>query len=124
MYDRNQYHFYNFESRPLANNSVIVSGSDGLRVQCVSNSSLSGVGSITVLNGSSLQPYNEADIWRIGNYYNRPGFVRIENHWQSVITSEHQGIFTCAIFDSNGNEFVFNFGLYPNGFMGKIKTPQ
>ena len=115
--DRN---LYELGARPLANNSVIVSGSEGLRVQCVSNSSLPGVGNITILNGSSLS-YGDTDVWNITNPHNYPGFVGIENHWQSIITSEHQGVYTCTIPDSNGNEFVFNFGLYPNGFTGKRK---
>ena len=88
--DRN---LYELGARPLVNNSVIVSG---LRVQCVSNSSLPGVGSITILNGSTLSDA-DTDVWNITNPHNHPGFVGIENHWQSIITFEHQGVYTCTI---------------------------
>ena len=108
------WNFIDFESHPIANNSVIVSGSEGLRVQCISNSSLPGVGSITILNGSTLSNA-DIDVWNIINPYNRPGFI--QNN--VTLTSADQGIYTCTIADSNGNQFVFNFGLYPNGFMGK-----
>ena len=118
---RDSRNFYNFESHPIANNSVIVSGSGGLRVQCISNSSQAGVGSITILNGSTLS-YGLTDILKVGSPHNYPGFVRIANYYGSIITSEQQGVYSCTILDSNGNEFVFNFGLYPNGFTGKRKT--
>ena len=115
--ERDSSDYFDFEDRPLANNGVTVSGSEGLRVQCISNSSLAGVGSITILNGTTLS-YGYTDIWSIHYPSYRPGFVRIANDYGSIITSEHQGIYSCTIPDSNGNEFVFNFGLYPNGFMG------
>ena len=115
------YNFPEFEARPIANNSLTVSGSAGLKLQCLSNSSQSGVGNITILNGTTLS-HGYTDIWNIGNPVDRPGFVRIANYYESIITSEHQGIYSCTILDSNGNEFVFNFGLYSNGFTGKRKT--
>ena len=117
------YNFPEFKARPVANNSLTVSGIAGLKLLCLSNSSQSGVGNITILNGTTLS-HGHTDIWRIGRPHNRPGFVRIANHYRSIITSEHQGIYSCTILDSNGNEFVFNFGLYPNGFTGNYKHTQ
>ena len=64
------------ESRPIANNSVVVSGSEGVIVECISNSSLFGVGNITDLNGTIL-PCGDTDIWNINNSWNISGFVRI-----------------------------------------------
>ena len=101
---------------PIANNSL-VSGSAGQLVDCISNSSLSGVGSITLVNGSTLVHYAETDFWLIVNPYHRPGVIRI--HIRSVLPSSDQGIYTCIIPDSNGHQITLSFGLYPHGFMGK-----
>ena len=111
--------FHGFESRAIANNSLVVSDSGNFRVRCISNSSLSGVGSITMVNGSTLVPDTETDSLRIINTYSRPGVIKIES--KSEQTSE-QGIYTCTIPDSIGNQIVFNFGLYSHGFMSKKST--
>ena len=42
------------ERHPIANNGLLVSGSDGLLMDCVSNSNQSGVGMITGLDGTPL----------------------------------------------------------------------
>ena len=112
-----------FNPRPIANNSLIVSGSDGLRLYCVSNSSQSGVGTITASNGSTLN-FGSTDVWNLVNLKSRPGFLRLQtprdssNNLVSLIPL-HQGIYTCTIPDDNGNDFILNVGLYPSDFNGK-----
>ena len=112
-----------FDPRPIANNGLIVSDSDGLKLYCVSNSSQSGVGTITTSNGDTLNiGYNE-DLWRVQNPGNRPGFLRLQNRIPSggpmLLTASDQGIYTCTVPDDDGNDIILNVGLYPNGFSGK-----
>ena len=100
-----------------------MSGDDGLRLYCVSDSSQSGVGTITASNGVALNiGYNE-DLWRVQNPGNRPGFLRLHNRIPStqpmLLTISTQGIYTCTIPDDDGNDFILNVGLYPNDFNGK-----
>ena len=91
--------------RPIANNGLIVSGSNGFVFDCISNSSQSGVGMIT---GSILQT--------AGHPFNRPGVIRLE----ATVTASNQGIYTCTILDSNGNQFIINVGVYPSGFSSEL----
>ena len=109
-----------FVPRPIANNGLIVSGDDGLRLYCVSNSSQSGVGTITASNGDTL---NNDNLWRVQNQDNRPGFLRIQTRGTStqpmLPTPSDQGIYTCTIPDDDGNDIILNVGLYPNDFNGK-----
>ena len=109
-----------FVPGPIANNGLIVSASDGFRLFCVSNSSQSGVGTITTRNGGTLtvNGTNTDGPWLLASPANRPGVLRLQTASTLVIVSD-QGIYTCTIPDSNGNTFVFNVGLYPNGFSGK-----
>ena len=93
---------------PIANNGLIASGSNGFVFDCISNSSQSGVGTITGLGGSILQT--------AGHPFNRPGIVRLE----ATVTASNQGIYTCTIPDSNGKQFVINVGLYPTGFSSEL----
>ena len=104
-----------FDPHPISNNSLIVSASNGLRLLCVSNSSKSGVGMITLSNGDNN------GIWRVNNPENRPGFLRLQNKntMNKLVTPSDQGIYTCIIPDDNENNFTFNVGLYPNSFNSK-----
>ena len=68
--------FSAIEPRPVANNGLIVSASDGLRLECVSNSSHSGVGNITLPNGTTLPVNAFSGVWQSIVPYNRPGTVR------------------------------------------------
>ena len=100
-----------------------MSGDDGLRLYCVSNSSQSGVGTITTSNEDTLNiGYNE-DLWRVQNPGNRPGSLRLQNRIESnipmLLNISTQGIYTCTIPDDDGNEVILNVGLYPNGFNSK-----
>ena len=93
-----------------------MSGSDGLRLYCVSNSSQPGVGTITASNGDMLNiDYND-NLWRVQNYGSRPGFLCLQT--RESLTASDQGIYTCNISDDNGNDFIFNVGLYPSDFNG------
>ena len=105
------------ERHPIANNGLIVSGSDGLLMDCVSNSSQSGVGMITGLDGNQL-PTGTTGVLYVINPYERPGVRRLQS--VSTFTAAEQGIYTCSIPDNNDNLFTFNFGLYPSGFTGEL----
>ena len=62
-------------------------------------------------------------VWRLTNPFNRPGVLRLLTHnTQSPITAADQGIYTCTLPDSNGDQVVFNIGLYPRAFDGKLST--
>ena len=106
------------EPHPIANNGLIVRASDGLVLNCISNSSQSGVGMITGLDGNTL-PIGITGVWRIANPFSRPGVLRLQTISRSSIIAADQGIYTCTIPDSNGNQFIINVGLYPSGFMGE-----
>ena len=88
------------ETHPVANNGLIVSGSDGLLLDCVSNSSQSGVGMITGLDGNTL-PTGDTGAWRV---ISRPGVLHLQTISQSLFTVADQGIYTCTIPDSNDNQ--------------------
>ena len=109
-----------FVPRPIANNGLIVSGDDGLRLYCVSNSSQSGVGTITASNGDTLNT-GANGIWNVAYPGNRPGFLRLQTRTQPtmLLSDSTQGIYTCTIPDDDGNDIILNVGLYPNGFNGK-----
>ena len=97
---------------PIANNGLIVGGSNGFLFECISNSSQSPVGMITGLDQSTLT----AD-----HPFNRPGVVRFQT--KSSLPLPPQGIYTCTIPDSNNNSNVINVGVYPTGFSGKLWRP-
>ena len=108
------------DRRPIPNNGLIVSGSDGLLMVCASNSSQSGVGMITGLDGNSLS-IGTTGVWRVVNPFRRPGVLRLQTISSSSITAADQGIYTCTIPDNNDNQFTINVGLYPSGFMGECQ---
>ena len=104
---------------PIANNGLIVSASDGrLRLECVSNSSQSGVGMITTRSGAMPNINSNAGAWRLTNPLSRPGVLRLQTRAVMLMPASDQGIYTCTVPDSKGNTFVFNVGIYPNGFSG------
>ena len=108
-----------FKSRSIVNNSLIVSGSDGLRLECVSNSSQSGVGMITAYDEGTLPIGSNTGVWRLVNPFSRPGVLRLQTAGTSLMTSSDEGIYTCTIPDSNGNQLAINFGLYALNFSGE-----
>ena len=102
-------------SRPIGNNGVIVSSIDGLQLECISNSSQTGVGSITTPAGTIRNQISS--VWVVTNEFNRPGFLRLQTHQSSPpLPHTEQGIYTCTIPDSNGRNLSLNVGLYPHGF--------
>ena len=104
-----------FEDRPIANNGLIVSASDGLSLYCVSSSDL---GIITDITEATLTNANTG-VWRLTNSHTRPGVLYLQTKNDTSITTTEQGIYTCNISSSNGEEFIINVGLYPNGFTGE-----
>ena len=97
-----------------------MSASDGLRLECVSNSSQSRVGVITWPDGSTLPLNYYTPDWRLTNPFNRPGVLRLQTDYGSMMSSAVQGIYTCTIPDNNGKEYIINVGLYPSGFRGEL----
>ena len=104
---------------PIANNGLIVGGSDGFLFDCISNSSQSRVGTITALDGSVLPTGSDQSTLTAEHPFNRPGIVRLQAT-AALITTINQSIYTCTIPDSNGNQFVINVGVYPNGFSSEL----
>ena len=121
IYVANRYDESQIDARgPIANNGLIVSASDGsLRLDCVSNSSQSGVGMVTTRDGAMLSIGYNAGALRLISSPRRPGVLRLQTRIVESMTASDQGIYTCTIPDSNGKTFVFNVGLFPNGFNGK-----
>ena len=102
--------------RPIANNGLIVSGSnDEQRLYCVSSQSALGV--ITGLDGNTL-PMGSSGIWTVNSPSSRPGVLQLRT---VSLTAADQGIYTCTVPDSNDNQIVINVGLYPTGFSGERK---
>ena len=115
----------NISSGPIANNGVIISRHDALKVECVSNSSMAGVGSITTSGGGTLTPDITTSTLKLNNPFSRPGVLRLQSIVEdggkttSPLIASDQGIYTCNIPDDNGNVISFNFGLYPPEFDGE-----
>ena len=108
-----------FDDRPIANNGLILSASDGMAVDFISNSSQLGVGVITLPDGrTQSNGDNTIGIWRVYAPFSHPGTLRIET--SSPLPTTSQGIYTVTIPDSNNNMFIFNLGLYPPEFNGKL----
>jgi hypothetical protein len=110
-------------SGPIANNGLIVSTSDGLRLECVSNSSMDGVGSITTPDGTILSPDTTTSTLILTNPFRRPGVLRLRSVDGSSqerpprhLPASAQGVYTCTIPDSNRKDISLNVGLYPPGF--------
>ena len=106
-----------FKCHPIANNELILGASNGISVNFISNSSQSGVGVITLLDGRTVSSGDRIGIWEVYNPASRPGELRLQT--SSPLPSTSQGIYTVTIPDSNNNTFIFNVGLYPSGFNGK-----
>ena len=106
----------------IPNNGLVSSGSQ-LRLDCVSNSSQSGVeATITTSAGVTLPAPNEIDDWRLRYPFNRPGVVRfLRPGSSSSLPASDQGIYTCTIPDSTGQNIVLNVGLYPPDFSGELR---
>ena len=98
--------------RPIANNGLIVSGSNReQRLYCVS--SQTALGMITGLDGNTLSSNGD---WIVDNPKNRPGVLQLRT--RSLNTTD-QGIYTCTVPDSNGNQIIISIGLYLTGFSGE-----
>ena len=93
-----------FNPRPIANNSLIVSGSDGLKLLCVSNSSQSRIGTITTYNDVTLNIGYRGNLWQVVNPNKSPGVLRLQTKLSVTLTASDQGIYTCTISDDTENE--------------------
>ena len=111
-----------YDDRPIANNGLILSASNRISVNFISNSSEVGVGVVTLLDGGTRSSDGSTiDGWRVHAPFSRPGLLRFET--SSLLTSR-QGIYTATIPDSNNNMFTFNVGLYPSDFDGELLLPN
>ena len=107
-----------YEGRPIANNGLILSASNGMSVNFISNSSHLGVGVVTLPDGRTRSSGGYIDVWRVYSPFDRPGTLRIETF--SSLPSTRQGIYITTIPDSYNNMFKLNVGLYPSGFNGEL----
>ena len=105
------------EPRGVGNNSVIVSGRDGVRFECVSNSSRDGIGTITTPNGATLRAGGSTEQLKITS--ENPGVLTVETKEAVSLSDREQGIYTCTMPDSSGTDIVLNVGVYPSGFNGE-----
>ena len=108
---------------PIANNGLILSAKSQLRLECVSNSSQSGVGTITTSAGVTRTPFYDGGGWRVNSANNQPGVVRLLRSPPSIsspLSPSDQGIYTCTIPDSTGQNITLNVGLYPPDFSGEL----
>ena len=110
-----------FDDHPIANNGLILSASNGIEVNFISNSSEVDVGVVTLSDGGTRSNGDiNIDIWRVYSPFHRPGVLRITYTSFSSLISTRQGIYTATIPDSNNKLFVFNVGLYPSEFNGEL----
>ena len=114
-------HFVRISPGPIANNGlkIIDSGDKHLVIDFVSNSSQSGVGNITIPNGTILTPYATIGALFFISPFDRPGVLRLRQTSYLPFTVTYQGIYTCTIPDSNGIDISLNVGVYLPGFNGK-----
>ena len=105
------------EPRGVGNNSVIVSGRDGVRFECVSNSSQDGIGTITTPNGATLRAGDSTEQLKITS--EKPGVLTVETKEAVSLSDREQGIYTCTMSDSSGTDIVLNVGVYPSEFNGE-----
>ena len=111
-----------YDDHPIANNGLILSASNRISVNFISNSSEVGVGVVTLLDGGTRSSDGSTiDGWMVHAPFSRPGLLRFET--SSLLTSR-QGIYTVTIPDSNNNMFTFNVGLYPSDFDGELLLPN
>ena len=97
---------------PIPKNGLILSAENGIILDFVSNSSQSVVGVITTPAGASG--------WRTVYPFNRPGLLRYRREQLLPLPASDQGIYTCTISDSTGQNIVLNVGLYPPDFSGEL----
>ena len=117
MYDTGGPPYSDIESYSvIANNGLIISGRDGMRLECVSNSTRTGIGTITTPEGDEISIGKDTAELRVGGA--TPGVLSLETKRPTSLTSSNQGIYTCTISDSNGRDISLNVGLYPHGFNG------
>ena len=102
---------------PIANNGMIISGREGLGLECVSNSSQSGLGTVTTPAGHTLSPGDTTHSWSLSPPPHTPGLLSLVT--SAPITPSQEGIYTCSLPDSNGDDIELNVGIYPSGFYGE-----
>ena len=105
-----------YDDHPIANNGLILSASNGIEVNFISNSSQVDVGVVTLPDGGTRSSGENGGL-RVHAPFSRPGVLRIDRI--SSLPSL-QGIYSATIPDSNNNMFTFKVGLYPTGFNGEL----
>ena len=105
------------EPRGVGNNSVIVSGRDGVRFECFSNSSRDGIGTITTPSGATLRAGDSTEQLKITS--EKHGVLTVETKEAVSLSDREQGIYTCTMPDSSGTDIVLNVGVYPSEFNGE-----
>ena len=75
---------------------------------------------ITTSAGDILQPESTGGGWRLRYPSTQPGAVRLLRYPPGPLPASDQGIYTCTIPDSTGQNIVLNVGLYPANFSGEL----
>lgn len=104
---------YYFDSKPVANNTLIVKKSYScnyceIAFYCYSNSSSSSVGHVRFPTNTLLSDYREWNHWNIGRQ--SPSGILVRNY--RYYDPYYWGIFTCEIPDSNGITLEVSIGAY------------
>ena len=112
--------------RVLTNNALVTPsngaiGNFHLRLQCISNSSRTGmtVGNVISYDGSILMIGEDNSQVYVGLDGSHSGRLQVFNEAGQThipIDSTRQGVYTCQVYDANDNLLQFNIGIYPNGF--------
>ena len=106
----------------LSNNGIVISRDvlyvNRLVFQCRSGSTMTGVGQLVDLDGTSFNIGQTSGVFSVdalGYYYGGlPGSVRFRNH--ETLTADDEGVYSCRIPDETGSDVDVNIGVYRNGF--------
>lgn len=90
-----------------------------LRIFCRSDTTLPDVGEFVGLDGTSLSSNTYLDISR-----RQPGELSVENivGFQSALTANQEGVYTCRIPLHNGEMREFNIGIYSFGYNSELRV--
>ena len=102
----------------LPNNYLIISDVTGIvNLDCVSASTSPNVGRWLDTSGVDITNSNTDPFDVVVGDSSDPGHLSITSG--SSITSDSQGVYTCVLPDTFGEDTYLNVGIYPNGFNSK-----
>ena len=102
----------------LPNNYLIISDVTGIvNLDCVSASTSPNVGRWLDPSGVDITNSNNDPFDVVVGNSNDPGHLSITSG--SSITSDSQGVYTCVLPNTDGEDTYLNVGIYTNGFNSK-----